>query len=103
MKTLADAYDDLDRAFVKVSLTCRAGDDPAALQRQIRAVCRRCLGGVDVSYPDRSSIEAAEVERPRDYASTALNYLEKTCGEQDDYDELRKRTRQLLKNIDHAS
>jgi hypothetical protein len=45
---LSDRYPDLDRAFVQVHLTCEAGDDVVALQRQIRQLCPRCL---DIESP----------------------------------------------------
>jgi len=102
--TLADNYDDLDRAFVQVQLTCGEGDDPAALRRQIQQMCPRCTNGVEITLPDRSEeAEAFEMERPEDYAATALDYLEEFYGEDDDYDALRERTQKLIANIDHAS
>lgn len=102
--TLADDYDDLDRAFVQVHLTCEEGDDPAALRRKIRELCPRCTNGVEIVLPDRSEeAEAFEMERPEDYAATALDYLEEVYSEDGDYDALKERTQQLIANIDHAS
>ncbi len=102
LDTLMSRYPDLDRAFVHVHLECQVGDDPVALQRQVRELCPRCLEvqltGEGLSSPIAANLPA----NPRDYATTVLEHLRQVYADDPDLPELEKRTNDLLREVSDA-
>ena len=98
---LSEKYPHLDRAFVQVHLTCEAGDDIVALQRQIRQLCPRCLD-IEVTYPASAAVQITKIDRPEDYVETSIKYLKEMRGQDEDFEELRNRALNLVEEVQNA-
>jgi len=96
--TLTDDYTDLDRAIVKITLTCTEDDNPLALRRTLLELCPRC-NGVDLNLPEREDELKPLVESPDNIGGTTLGYLQEQFGSDPDYDELKALTQQFLNEL----
>jgi hypothetical protein len=77
------------------------GDDVVALQRQIRQLCPRCLD-LTVTYPGTASVEITKIDRPEDYVETSMKYLQEVRGQDEDFEELRRRALNLVEEVQNA-
>jgi exonuclease SbcD len=103
LETLAERYHDLDRAFVRLKIECIAGDDPVALQRRAKEICRRCLDPVSFSGEWASTVAAGSPDCPTDFATTVMDYLCQRYAEDPDLPELERRTNELLREVHDAN
>ncbi len=94
---LPDRYPDLDRAFVRVVLDCEVGDDPVALRRQVNDLCARCLE-VRCEGVGAAAVSALDAT-PRDYRTTALDYLRARHVDDPDLPELEWRASNLVDEV----
>jgi DNA repair protein SbcD/Mre11 len=101
LETLSEQYNDLDRAFVRITLNCVTGDEPVALQRRTHEVCKRCLG-VQFSGEWGTAMVGSPAS-PEDYATTVTEYLRERFAEDPDLPELERRASQLLQEVNNAA
>jgi hypothetical protein len=102
LENLPDGYPEIRRAFVRVHLEIRVGDDPVALQRRVSELCPRCLG-VQFSGEGLLRITSDSPAQPKDYVATALGYLRQVYGGDPDLSELEQRANELLREVNDAS
>ncbi len=102
LENLPDDCPEIHRAFVRVHLETRVGDDPVALLRRVRELCPRCLD-VQFSGEGLSQIAADSPAQPKDYAATAVDYLRQVYSGDPDLPELEQRANDLLREVSDAS
>ena len=103
LETLAERYNDLDRAFVRLRIECVAGDEPVALQRRAKEICRRCLYPVSFSGEWASSVATGSPDCPTDFATTVVDYLCQLYAQDPDLPELERRANDLLREVHDAN
>jgi exonuclease SbcD len=101
LERVCASYSDLNRAFVRVHLECQPGDDVVRLQRRVRELCPRCLD-VQVSGDGLLPTAASQPSQPKDYATTALEYLRQVYADASDLLELEQRANELLREVHDA-
>ena len=100
LNALADRHD-IERAFVRVHLETQIGDDPTALQRQVREMCPRCLR-VGFSGEALASATSVTLTNSRDYAQTAIGHLREIYAKDPDLPELERRANTMLREVNDA-
>jgi exonuclease SbcD len=101
LNTLNNRFSDLERAYFKIYLECEPGHDPVVLQRQIRKSFPRCID-LQLSRENLPSLTADLPERPKDYTTTALDYLRQAYIKEPDFIELEKRAKDLICEVSDA-
>jgi exonuclease SbcD len=101
LETLA-GYRDIERAFARVHVETRAGDDPTSLQRRVREICSRCLNVTFSGEGLASTGSGSSLANSRDYARTALGHLREIYANDPDLPELERRANVLLREVSDA-
>ncbi len=101
LDTLPVRYNDLDRAFVRVTIDCTEGAHLVALQRRARELCPRCT---EVRFTGVEAGGQLDGQRPpsRDYRTAVLDYLHETLAENPALPELERRALGLVEEVSHA-